>query len=319
MNTFRLKKKLKVSGVLIAGFMSSFLYAAPQLTAESQQLLQQLSEQIKGTLIAIGQNEVKAGKRAEDVYIALDFPAQKEAKLGLVLDLESANSGYRVLSTTPGGFAEQISIEAGDVITHVNDTQVSGTNSQQLLEEIQMLTPGERIKLAVNRDGQIHDFDAQLTGRYIPEIKLEVGSQLLSYNGLDSNDADAAGNENEVDKENVDKQCGRVSVFFRPPETRDLYPARINKIDDDSVLLGRVTIRLPPGKHVVKLNERITDRHLRRKKGIRKAKPLEIDVKPNTNYYLAAKFIRSKRMKMFKEEYWEPVVWKSSQRKCELD
>lgn len=319
MKNFKRSNKLKLSSVLIAGFMSSFLNAAPRLTAESQQLLQQLSDQIKGTVIAIGQNEVKAGKKAEDIYIALDFPAQKEAKLGLVLDLENANSGYRVLSTTPGGFAEQLNIESGDVITHVNDTEVSGSNNQQLLKDIQMLTPGERIKLAVNRNGQVHDFDAQLTGRYIPEIKLEVGSQFSSENQSDNSGAKDPGGEEEADKENTNNQCGRVSVFFRPPESRDLYPAKISKVDDESYLIGKSTFRLAPGKHIVKLHERITYRHLRRKKGIQKAKPLEIDVKPNTNYYLAAKFIRSKRMKMVKEEYWEPVVWKTSERECELD
>ena len=319
MKTFKLSKKLKLSSVLIAGLMSSFVSAAPRLTAESQQLLQQLSEQIKGTVIAIGQNEIKAGKKAEDIYIALDFPAEKEAKLGLVLDLEDASSGYRVLSTTPGGFAEQLSIEAGDVITHVNDTEVSDSNNQKLLENIQMLAPGERIKLAVNRNGQLHDFDAQLTGRYIPEIKLEVGAPLSMEAGVANGTTKNPDENEDASQENTGNQCGRVSVFFRPPETRDLYPAKISKIDGESHLIGKSTFRLAPGKHEIKLHERITYRHLRRKKGIQKAKPLEIDIKPNTNYYLAAKFIRNKRMKMVKEEYWEPVVWKTTERKCELD
>ncbi|WP_168204201.1 PDZ domain-containing protein [Aliikangiella coralliicola] len=297
------------------------LEKASEFTPESQLLLNQLEGQIKGTVLAITENERKAGRNIDDFYFAIELPAQQQASLGMVLDVENVEQGYSVLSVAPGSLAEKININRGDKIVAINDIEVEATSSNAALEQLQQLTPGQELRLAFNRNGNIKQAVVEMAGDYIPGIKLEIGSQPVFKTALLSEAGDDSENnsQNADDKSMLDENaCGEVSVFFRPPETKDIYPAFINTIDDRGVIRTRHSFRLSPGKHIIKLHELITDPFLRRTRGMQKAKPIEIDVKPNMTYYLGAKFIRAKRSRVFKELYWEPVIWRTSERECEL-
>ncbi|MDN3651916.1 hypothetical protein QWY77_03935 [Thalassotalea ponticola] len=112
-------------------------------------------------------------------------------------------------------------------------------------------------------------------------------------------------------------QCGIVSVNKPTPTTKDLYPAKVNTIDDDPVKSNSHTFFLPVGKHKIKVMENIhDDLFTRRRSGMLNYKIIEVDVKANTQYYLAAKFNRKQKTDLKSGGYWEPVVWKTMAREC---
>ena len=318
--------KSTIKQIVIAGLWLSFIFGlpvhaeqtTPEYTPESQQLLNQLEGQIKGTLMAITENERKVGRSMDDFYFSIEVPAQQEANLGMVIDVENVEKGYQVLSVTPGSLAEKINIRSGDKIVAINDVEVKDASDNTALKQLQELTPGQQLKLAFNSKGDVKEAVVEMSGDYMPGIKLEIGSQSVVKLAALTN-SDKIGTSDSVEKvDSESNACGQVSVFFRPPESKDIYPAYINAINDRNVVRSRHSFRLPPGKHTIKIHELITDPFLRRSRGLQKAKPIEIDVKPNMSYYLGAKFIRAKRSKVYKELYWEPVVWRTSERSCEL-
>ena len=62
-----------------------------------------------------------------------------------------------VSQVTPGSPAETAGIKAGDVITHVNHTQIKG--SSDLRNKIGLMRIGEKVTLTVIRDGDKKDVD----------------------------------------------------------------------------------------------------------------------------------------------------------------
>lgn len=109
--------------------------------------------------------------------------------------------------------------------------------------------------------------------------------------------------------------CGRVSVFFVPPKTQDLYTASIEQIDGSNVVEKGAYV-LTPGKHSFKMYEQISDSRLGvggNNRGY--SKVLEVEVEANKRYHLAAKFIPEKRYSK-QNEYWEPVVWQVTDEAC---
>jgi hypothetical protein len=278
-----------------------------KITPESEQLVEQLKQQIKSTVSAITELENNAGNSIKNIHIQVDLPAKQSPNLGIVLDLDGEPQGYKVLSVTPGSLADSLNINPGDIITAINATTVTPNNKRKAFAELENSLPGDTLRLELNKKGSINVIETKVTGRYVPSIKLEIGSQPSSNASAQTEEA----NENA---------CGTVSVFFTPPETQRLYSAYVTKIDDNSVISKKESFRLKPGKHTVYLHELIDDPFFKRRhRGIQRSKPIEIDVKANTTYYLAAKFIKDKAFKQRKGEYWEPVIWKESVKgECEL-
>ncbi|MBV1907801.1 MAG: PDZ domain-containing protein [Kangiellaceae bacterium] len=297
------------------GFMMTiFPTQAYNMTKESEAIIKNLELHIQSTLAAVNEAESKAGNNIQDLHILLEIPARHSPNLGLVLDLDSQENSYKVLSVTPGSLAESLNVSQGDLITSINNIKVVDDNKRSAFSQLENIVPGDTIKLTLTKDGNKSILNAIIKGSYIPSIKLEIGSTKLT--NLDSSDKELS-NDNKVDNENA---CGTVSVFFKPPETRRFYSAYINKIDDRSVVRSRETFRLKPGKHIIHVHEMISDPFFtRRSRRIQRAKPIEIDVKENTTYYLAAQFIPSKAFRENNGQYWKPIVWKTSTiTKCEL-
>lgn len=278
------------------------------LTPESQQLLSQLETQIKGTLLAVAENENRAGRNMDKFYYLVDLPAKQQANLGLVVDVNDVEKGYSVISVTPGSAADEVKITAGDRIVAINQLTINSSNHDKALMQLHDISPGKKLRLALADKDTTRDVELQVKGDYLPGIRLEVGNQpaLVESYQVASNEENS-------------EACGEVSVFFQPPATRDLYSAYIHKIDDKPMMRHRHSFRLPPGKHRIYLHELISDPFLtRRKSGLQKAKFIDVDIKPDTTYYFAAKFYRAKKFRTFKEEYWEPVIWRTKERPCKL-
>ncbi|NMP15069.1 hypothetical protein [Thalassotalea sp. Y01] len=113
--------------------------------------------------------------------------------------------------------------------------------------------------------------------------------------------------------------CGIVSVYKRPPETKRLYHVVINTIDGVPVGSNSHSFVLSPGKHKIKVMENITDSYFTRRRGeMLNYKVIEIDVEANMRYYLGAKYNRKHKSKLKTGEYWDPVVWKTQEKECEV-
>jgi len=290
----------------------SFVVASAEITPQSEALIQNLEEQIKSTIAAITDAESKAGNNVQELHILIDLPAKNSSNFGLILDLDSQDNGYKVLSVTPGSVAETLDIKQGDLVTSINDIDINSSQKRKAFSTLEAITPGDNVKLQLTRNGKQSTIETELKGQYFPPFKLEIGS----VKTVDFEPSLVAGDK-VPDNSNA---CGSVSVFFSPPETKRLYDAFINKIDNRQVMRGRDTFRLKPGKHIIHLHELINHPFFKRiSNSFQKSKPIEIEVKQNTTYYLAAKHISGKFYSYHKGNYWEPVVWKISEnRSCEL-
>lgn len=277
-----------------------------QYTPESTKLLSELQQQIRATLLAVSDNERSAGESMHDFHYSFSIPAQELTHLGLVLDLDNGNNGYEVLSVTPGSAADDLGIKSKDRVLEINGVKVASSTTESTVQLLNNLKPGDTLKLTVKSKEGKQELTSKLTGQYIPEMRLELGSD-------DSFVSMGAGGMGSANKTN--KGCGIVSISTGPPKARDIYRASIQKVDKDHLKRDRSSYKLPVGKHTILLHEYIDMKNLTVRVRSR-AKPLEIEVKSNTTYHLGAKFDRDNALKMHDGAYWYPVVWKTSQQKC---
>jgi hypothetical protein len=236
-----LMKRTRYLNLFAASILSLSISAAPQLTAESEVLIEQLKHQIEGTIIAIGKNEAKVGHIVEDLNLTIELPAKSEANLGILLDVDRPNEGFKILSVSPGSTAEQLELEVGTNIVSFNETPIKDSTSARVLNQIQMLSAGDRIKFTIDNGARVNDYEATIEGRFIPDIKLEVGLQSTKV----------ASNMVEAGSES----CGYVSVLFGPPKSKSLYSSYINKINDKSTIRGLHSFKLSSAKHQVYVHE----------------------------------------------------------------
>ena len=122
-----------------------------------------------------------------------------------------------------------------------------------------------------------------------------------------------------VKAKSVNNSCGLVTVYKTPPKTKNIHFASVNSIDGEVVTSGTQTFALTPGKHIIKVVEQIRENSLTRRRGeMKNYKFIEVNIEANHKYDLGAKFIRKNRSKLKTGEYWQPVVWKTSESECNL-
>jgi len=185
-----------------------------------------------------------------------------------------------------------------------------------------------RIKFSPDKAGTKFDLDFELLAGSESNIgtakEMDIGSVFLMSVNLNNvtkliRVTTNLQQEYSADGQDAKQDCGEVSIFYRPPSARNLYPVTINKIDDDSSKREHYNFRLPIGKHTIYLHEFINDPDFtRRGRALNKAKSIEVDIKKNVTYHLGAKFIRKNRHKTLNGKYWEPIIWKTTERDCTL-
>jgi len=269
-------------------------------TQKSQQLLEQLQPHIKETLRKISTIENEKGHQADHYFYSMTATATHEVQsLGVVLDKQENQAGFKVLSVTLGSLADKLQISAGDIILTINDIEITVSTSTKALHDLQVLTAGEQLKMSTLHAGVYRELIADITKTHIPEFSLQIGtstSTTMQKNAL----------------------CGEVFVANSPPVTKDFYPVSIHKVDGKNVHANN--LRLSPGLHTLELKEYITDSAFTRRRGeMKNRKNLQINVLPNSRIYLVAKFNRAKRSRLTTGEYWQPVIWKQSQRSCNFE
>ncbi|MDN7138489.1 PDZ domain-containing protein [Pseudidiomarina sp. 1ASP75-14] len=228
--------------------------------------------------------------------VTLEEPTRSYFDWGAVL-----NPSGRVMSVRDDSVAQEMGIEVGDRILSVDGQQLAEQSLQDIVSYLETLDHGNSFAVTVQRQGQTETLSGRVKATVIPGWRLEVDVE-----------------QTVVDKAN-EANCGRVSVFVTPPEARDLYPAYFVSIDGDNVLTRKPIFKLSPGKHSIEVHELISDPWVRRSRSINQPKQLELNVEPDTTYYIAARFIREKRLSSVREEYWEPVVWREVKQQCDSD
>lgn len=314
--TRSLKRSLRtlLSLCLMVCMLPHSIGSTTAMTTESQQLLDDMVNHVEQTMHVVSAIESKAGNDISDMHVLLSIPARMSATVGMVLDLNDAN-GYRVLSTTPQGFASSVGINTNDTLVAINGLSTRSDNRREAFAALEDATAGDTLQFDVEREDSVFKAQGQLKGVYTPHIKIELGTD---NNETQSSTAQTAASDDSAQQDS--DACGQVSTFFRPPKTRDLYSVFVSQINDDNVIRSRTTFKLAPGKHKIDVHELIDfDRFTRRSNAIQRAKPIIIDVKKDTVYYLAARFIPENRKKERTGEYWEPVIWKTTEdRACSL-
>ena len=276
--------------------------SALQTSEESKALIDDLLTNVQQTLLAVAKAEEKAGNNIQDLHIELALPASLSPNFGLVLE-PSEDKGLKVLSVGPESLAEHLQIQQGDYIVAINQMSLQEAGVGAVLNELQNVTPGDSIAFGIDSKGQSLALTSVVKGEYLPAFNLEIG-QAKSTQASDSRSAD-----DELAMS--DDACGTVSVLFRPPETKRLYNLIITHINDRKVLSSKAKYRLAPGNYTLRVQEQINDPLLKRSRVVsQRPKFLEVEVKANHTYYLAAKFITEKRLRPQTNEFWEPLVWK---------
>ena len=149
------------------------------------------------------------------------------------------------------------------------------------------------------------------------KIKLGINILVLTLNvSFFSNAAETA-----VDKVKPKRisECGIITLYNKPPATRNVHSASINSIDGQIVNSASKSFNLSPGKHVIRVTEHIRENSITRRRGEAKnVHIIEFNVEANKKYSLGAKYIRKNRNKFATGEYWVPEVWKISDAECKV-
>jgi membrane-associated protease RseP (regulator of RpoE activity) len=101
-----------------------------------------------------------AAERASDAMDSFSWSGDwpRRAVLGVQLGQEGKD-GVKVTDVSPFGPAELAGVRAGDVIVRVNDKDVKGQTSREVVRLLRDVKPEGSVKLRVMRDGKPMDFD----------------------------------------------------------------------------------------------------------------------------------------------------------------
>lgn len=119
-------------------------------------------------------------------------------------------------------------------------------------------------------------------------------------------------------------ECGRISTFDVAPRSQQLFRAVLIAIDGKApATTASTSFRLPVGRHTLTVAEAIDPVHFspgkrfeRDRRGRERYKTIEVDVKDDTTYRLAAKFHLEHRNQIRTGEYWDPQIWNEVNEGC---
>jgi len=265
---------------------------AQDYSHESQVLLKNLQRKITNTLLYVSENESNAGNDIKDFNYHFSLPANKHINLGLVIGAYKTKQGYEVISVTPGSEADKKGIKAHDFITKINQVEVENLSSKEILNSLYNLQPDQRITLEVKSGDNLKTIFSKLSVIERPRVYFNLGEL--------NNDSEQSAKQNYPEN-----SCGQITVNVRPPKSMgNLRGIRFRKIDNSIVSFDINSTKLSPGRHRLDFNvasfytERVHN----------KIPPIEMDIAPNTHYFLAAKWInKSARI----------VKWRIKSEQCE--
>jgi len=307
---------MKLSHLILFGLtplFTSFVNGTENsYTKESQALLIKMQQEIKGTLLTISQNELKAGKDINNLSFKTQIPVHHNFHLGLELDTKKPENGYVILSIIPGSIADKLSISVGDTIIAINGKKIGPNYS--ISEQLQASLKNQKLTFEVKSEGKVRILTTKIDPLYIPQISLEIGTE----QALANNSKNAQYDTNA---------CGQVHFAEHIIGSKIIYPVYITKINDKNKRLGstgyqkdapyenKIQHNLKTGKNTITLtspgaqSEALQRRSMRAKKVQKKI--FEINIEKNKTYYLAAQVNKIAKT-------WKPIIYKIENEECEL-
>jgi len=315
-----------VSSVSAAAVHSS---AGAGLTVE-----QRLREEMSVVVMDLIQSGAFGNTAPQQIAMDVDAPPQKVSNLGLLVDSKGDTAdGLHVLAVTPGGNAERMGLRAGDVLLALNGTQLtSADGSATLRRTVDTLPDGGRLDFNVRRDGRAQTVGGTSASMYLPAMHLSIGSgTALASNSQDTTSTPIVPPSGPTDTRpsaygspgDGAEGCGRISAFDVAPRQQQLHAATLIAIDGVTPgPFGARAYPVKPGRHTVKVGERIEARYISFPQAQRSAplfggyKSVTVDVEPNMTYFIAARLNDDQRNNPTDGAYWDPVMWKAVAEPC---
>lgn len=327
MKTSNLRTRSLALGMMLA--LPSAVVVADVATGTPDATEQRVRQELQGMLQRLVDDGVLDPASARR-GLSLSLSEQRMANLGLLVDTDgrAASEGLRVLGTTPGGSAQRMGIRAGDVIVAAGGQSLRGLGADargravaaaRLRAMVDTLAEDAEIEMALIRDGAPMQVRGSVATLYLPAAELRVGGAIALAANAEPEQIDVVTAPDAAKLPVLaGSGCGEVSTFSTPPRGRDIFPARIMKIDGDSRgALLKDNHRLPAGVHVLSVAEFIDDSRLKVRAAKRRlSKELTLTIEPDTSYSIGARFIEDARFRGEDGAYWEPVVWKTSEFNC---
>jgi hypothetical protein len=315
--------------------MSSVSAAAVHSSAGAGLTVEQrLREEMSVVVMDLIQSGAFGNTAPQQIAMDVDAPPQKVSNLGLLVDSKGdTGDGLHVLAVTPGGNAERMGVRAGDVLLALNGTSLTADNGAATLRRtVDTLPDGGRLDFNVRRDGHAQTMGGASASMYLPAMHLSIGNgTALASNSAAGSAAPSASpaaaspaQDNAYGTPlNNAEGCGRISAFDVAPRQQQLHAATLIAIDGVAPgPFGARAYPVKPGRHVVKVGERIESRYISFPQAQRNAplyggyKSVTVEVEPNTTYLIAARLNEDQRNNPINGAYWDPVMWKQVPETC---
>ena len=154
----------------------------------------------------------------------------------------------------------------------------------------------EKLQLNMNASGSYKNITSIASGSYLQESKLEVGQNKIS-----------------TTQTITDGDCGIVTVGSFPPKDSGFAGVKFRSIDDLNIRTKSRARKVSVGKQLMtfSLGSLFTGVVHDGKQG-----SIEIDVKADVKYYIAAKASQPKQSPYGGNIEWQPVIWQTKSLDC---
>ena len=239
--------------------------------------------------------------------LTIEEPARSFYHFGAVLD-----KSFTVIAVTPGSDAQVAGLREGDTLISVNNQTFNNTEIAQVLAYMNDLQDDDVISVQVKRGADEMTFSGKVKRQTLPAWRLQ----------LNPDSAQTAADVTTTD-------CGYVSVFLSPPLSLHKHALGINEIkaiDFKGGLFFRSqeqVLKVPTGEIEITVQELISTDAIKRyrsdlhRRKSNATKTFTLKVEPNTVYHLAAEYFADKSERKDKKDYWQPIVWKTTERSCQ--
>jgi hypothetical protein len=269
------------------------------VNAQQQASSQDIIEAVQAAIIA-------SGNSADDGPLIIEEPTRNYYHFGAVMDRQ-----HKILAVTPDSDAERAGVQVGDKLLQINDATLDSTSLEDVLALLNDFEEGKPFNVWVNRAGKAIKLQSTVSRRTIPAWRLVINP---AHQSEPVSQVTAAG-------------CGFVSVFYTPPRSKELYPTAIRAAGDvdfrDERYRRTDVVKVDSGLQDIELAEQIylprvrwsrSDLWERRKQ---LTQVLTLNVEPNKVYHLASQYIENPEKRTDPAQYWQPVVWKVTDRQCD--
>jgi len=140
----------------------------------SIKLLDQLVGDIEQTIMGtVNLDKGSVSVDSEKVY-SIDIASKKLVSLGLVLDFEHAENGFKVLSVTPSSLAEKLLIKSNDYIVNFNGHLINESSKGKVKALFKQLKEQQEVNIVYKSEDGLHKVNTILKAMHIPAAHLSV-------------------------------------------------------------------------------------------------------------------------------------------------